>query len=94
MIEGVSTAGDIYQAERLLEEYHCGFGVNRDFVQEFENGQLRFSGHDNNGDPRICEISDHRFFIGTAFQPERSALKQTVPPLITAFFNSSTLRDT
>ena len=84
-IERGSGAGDIYQAERVMEEYHCGFGVNRDFVQVFENSQLRFSGHDDNGDPRICEIPGHRFFIGTAFQPERSALKHRVHPLITAF---------
>jgi CTP synthase len=54
-------------------------------VNIFGNSNLRFSGHDDNGDPRICEITAHRFFIGTAFQPERSALKQTVHPLITAF---------
>jgi CTP synthase (UTP-ammonia lyase) len=84
-IEQGSRAGDIYQAERVLEEYHCGFGVNPDFVQVFENSRLRFSGHDDNGDPRVCEIPGHRFFIGTAYQPERSALKQTVHPMITAF---------
>jgi CTP synthase (UTP-ammonia lyase) len=84
-IEQGSRAGDIYQAERVLEEYHCGFGVNPDFVQVFENSRLRFSGHDDNGDPRVCEIPGHRFFIGTAYQPERSALKQSVHPMITAF---------
>jgi CTP synthase (UTP-ammonia lyase) len=88
-IERDSRAGDIYQAERVLEEYHCGFGVNRDFEHIFENSQLRFSGHDDNGDPRVCEIPDHRFFIGTAYQPERSALKQTVHPLITAFLTAA-----
>lgn len=84
-IERGSRAGDIYQAERVMEEYHCGFGVNRDFEKVFENSQLRFSGHDDNGDPRVCEIPGHRFFIGTAFQPERSALQRRVHPLITAF---------
>jgi len=88
-IEHGSRAGDIYQAERVLEEYHCGFGVNRDFVQNFENSQLRFSGYDDSGDPRVCEIPSHRFFIGTAFQPERSALKQTGHPLITAFLTAA-----
>ena len=84
-IEHDSRAGDIYQTEKVMEEYHCGFGVNLDFVNIFGNSNLRFSGHDDNGDPRICEITAHRFFIGTAFQPERSALKQTVHPMITAF---------
>jgi CTP synthase (UTP-ammonia lyase) len=84
-VERGSRAGDIYQTERVLEEYHCGFGVNRDFVQAFENSQLRFSGHDDNGEPRVCEIPAHRFYIGTAFQPERSALRHRVHPLISAF---------
>lgn len=88
-IEHGSRAGDIYEAEKVMEEYHCGFGVNRDFVNIFENSQLRFSGYDDNGEPRICEITAHRFFIGTAFQPERSALKQTVHPLITAFLTAA-----
>jgi CTP synthase (UTP-ammonia lyase) len=88
-IEHGSRAGDIYQTEKVMEEYHCGFGVNRDFVNIFENSQLRFSGYDDNGEPRICEITAHRFFIGTAFQPERSALKQTVHPLITAFLTAA-----
>jgi CTP synthase (UTP-ammonia lyase) len=88
-IEQDSRAADIYQTERVMEEYHCGFGVNLDFVNIFENSNLRFSGHDDNGDPRLCEITAHRFFIGTAFQPERSALKQTVHPLITAFLTAA-----
>ncbi len=84
-IERSSRAGEIFQSERVLEEYHCGFGVNQDLLYIFENGELKFSGHDDNGEPRICEIPGNRFFIGTAFQPERSALRKTVHPLIAAF---------
>ena len=84
-IERDSRAGEIFQSERVLEEYHCGFGINQDLLHIFENGELKFSGHDDNGEPRVCEIPGHRFFIGTAFQPERSALRQTVHPLVTAF---------
>ncbi len=84
-IERNSRVSDIYQTERALEEYNCGFGVNQDLLHVFEKSELIFSGHDDNGEPRVCEIPGHRFFIGTAFQPERSALKHKVHPLITAF---------
>lgn len=84
-----SRAGEIYQADRIMEEYHCGFGVNPELVRIFDNSGLKFSGHDDNGEPRLCEIPDHRFFIGTAFQPERSALKPCVHPLITAFLRAA-----
>jgi CTP synthase (UTP-ammonia lyase) len=84
-IERSSRAGDIYQSERVLEEYHCGFGVNQDLLHIFEDSELKFSGHDDNGEPRVCEIPAHRFYIGTAFQPERSALRRRLHPLICAF---------
>ncbi|MDH3634470.1 MAG: hypothetical protein OES20_07165 [Gammaproteobacteria bacterium] len=88
-IERESRAGDIYQADRIMEEYHCGFGVNRELMHIFDDSGLKFSGHGNNGEPRLCEIPGHRFFIGTAFQPERSALKSCVHPLITAFLRTA-----
>lgn len=88
-IERESRAGDIYRADRIMEEYHCGFGVNPELVHIFENSELKFSGHDESGEPRLCEIPGHRFFIGTAFQPERSALKSSVHPLITAFLRAA-----
>jgi CTP synthase (UTP-ammonia lyase) len=84
-IEQGSRAGDIYRAENVLEEYHCGFGVNQDLLHIFEDSELKFSGHDDNGEPRVCEIPAHRFYIGTAFQPERSALRRRLHPLICAF---------
>ena len=88
-IEHESRAGQIYQADRIMEEYHCGFGVNPELMGIFDDSELKFSGHDDNGEPRLCEIPDHRFFIGTAFQPERSALEARVHPLITAFLRAA-----
>jgi len=88
-IEPESRAGDIYQSDRIREEYHCGFGVKRELMHIFDNSELKFSGHDDSGEPRLCEIPGHRFFIGTAFQPERSALKSRVHPLITAFLRAA-----
>lgn len=60
--------------DQIHEGYHCSYGVNPRYLQLFEDTELNFCGFDNQGDPRAFELQGHRFFVGTAFQPERSAL--------------------
>ena len=78
-----------YQSGLINEQYNCGFGVNRDYLPLFENSPLTFTGFDADDDPRAFELQDHRFFIGTAFQPERSALQNEVHPLIEGFLTTA-----
>ena len=80
---------EIYSQFRINEEYNCGFGVNREYLPIFEESDLRFSGFDDDGDPRVLEIPEHRFFIGTAFQPERSAFAGRSHPLIMALLEAA-----
>jgi len=75
----------LYQSEVVKEQYNCGFGVNKSYLSLFENPELRFTGHDPENDPRAFELGSHRFYIGTAFQPERSALSEVIHPLIKGF---------
>lgn len=63
--------------------------VNPAYLSIFEGSELTFSGFDKSGDPRILEISKNRFFVGTAFQPERSAFAGQVHPLISRFVESA-----
>lgn len=79
----------IYGRSRIEETYNCGFGVNRRYLPIFASSELRFSAFDDDGDPRALEIASHRFFIGTAFQPERSALAGSEHPLIMAFLEAA-----
>lgn len=79
----------IYGTQQIHEEYFCGYGVNRDYLTIFEGSGLVFSGFDQDGDPRALEIPAHRFFVGTAFQPERSALRGESHPLIAAFVRAA-----
>ena len=80
----------IYQSALVHEEYNCGFGVNRDYLSIFDNTDLTFTGFDDEGDPRALEHDTHPFFIGTAFQPERSALSDKLHPVITEFLRAAT----
>ncbi|HVU17840.1 MAG TPA: CTP synthase [Candidatus Didemnitutus sp.] len=75
----------IFDGRPTEEGFHCGYGVNPVFRTRLEAAGMRFTGFDPIGDIRAMELSTHPFFIGTLFQPERSALKGLVHPLITAF---------
>ena len=69
----------------LNEGYHCRFGLDERYRARFAAGPLRFVGEDAAGEARAFELDGHRFFFGTAFQPERSALAGRDHPLIAAF---------
>jgi CTP synthase (UTP-ammonia lyase) len=76
---------NIYEAERVKEEYNCGYGVNPEYLSLFEGSDMAFTGFDEDGDPRVLEIKRNNFFVGTAYQPERSALSGSSHPLIQYF---------
>ena len=84
-----SQVAAFYQSDKIEEDYHCSFGVNTDYLFIFDGSELCFTGHDKSSAPKILELPNHRFFIGTAFQPERSALKKQVHPLITGFLQAA-----
>ncbi|TMN88554.1 hypothetical protein CWB72_12485 [Pseudoalteromonas phenolica] len=78
----------IYKNRQIIEEFNCGFGVNPDYLHLFTGSEMSFTSEDQHGDPKSLEIKSHSFFIGTAFQPERSALKHLPHPLIQAFLHA------
>ncbi len=76
----------IFGGRPIHEGYHCNYGVNPVYRARLEAAGLRFTGFDPAGDIRAFELPGHRFFLGTLFQPERSALRGgTSHPLIEAF---------
>ncbi len=80
-----SAVSRLYQNTSVEEAYHCSFGVNREYLSLFEGSDLHFVGFDESGDPRVFELAGHTFFVGTAYQPERWALRDRAHPLIEAF---------
>jgi CTP synthase (UTP-ammonia lyase) len=75
----------IFGGQNSQEGYHCNYGPNPDYRTRFEAGGLRFTGVDAENQIRALELRGHSFFIGTLFQPERSALTGRRHPLIEAF---------
>lgn len=81
-----SKVRDIYGANEIIEQYGiCNYGLNPEYSPLLEKAGLRIAGIDLDGEVRIMEHIEHPFFVGTLFQPERSALQNISHPLIKAF---------
>jgi CTP synthase (UTP-ammonia lyase) len=83
-----SRLAKIYGCETATEEYHCSYGLNPQYAQRLESGPLTVAARDDEGGVRAIELSEHPFFMGTLFQPERAALRDQLPPLVKAFVAS------
>ncbi len=79
----------IYGADEIRETYRCSFGPNPAYVARLTDGGLKVGATGPDGEVRAIELSGHRFFFGTLFQPERSALKGNIHPLITGFVEAA-----
>ena len=84
-----SMLNKIFSNLPTIEEYHCNYGLNAVWKSKLESAGLYFSGYDHNNEIRAFELPTHPFYVGTLFQPERSALKGITHPLIIAFIKSA-----
>lgn len=80
---------ELFAGQVAREGYHCNYGVNTTWRTRLESAGVRFTGHDDAGDIRAMELPAHPFFVGTPFQPERSARSGVPHPLITAFVRAA-----
>lgn len=80
-----SALAAIYGSSSDIEEYQCSYGLSPRYRELFASSALRFTAFDTEGSVRGFELASHPFFIGTLFQPERSALAGRHHPLVTAF---------
>ena len=77
-----------YGAPRT-ERFHCSFGLNPACEALLENGGLEVAARGESGEVRAVELREHPFFLGTLFQPERSALRGELHPLVDAFLQAA-----
>ncbi|MCS2164628.1 CTP synthase C-terminal region-related (seleno)protein [Scandinavium manionii] len=73
----------------IEEGYHCNYGISPDFAAELDEGALRVTGWDEEGEIRAVELITHPFFVGTLFQHERNALAGRPAPLVHAFLRAA-----
>ncbi len=88
LVEGTKAA-ELYGEHLITEQYRCSYGFNVAYLHLFETSDLQVTGFDQDEDPRIIELEGHPFFMGTAYQPERSSLLGETHPLIIEFVRAA-----
>ena len=78
-----------YGRDSIEEGYHCSYGIADDFARELEQGDLRVTGWDDDGEIRAVELVTHPFFVATLFQHARNALEGRPAPLVHAFLRAA-----
>ncbi|SEO82947.1 hypothetical protein [Paenibacillus sp. OV219] len=85
-----SLVAKAYGRHEITEQYGtCSYGLNAAFLSKFERSGMPVVGVDTDGIARIMELTSHPFYIGALFQPERSALRGEVHPLIKAYLHAA-----
>lgn len=84
-----SLAARSYGETDVAEQYYCNFGLNPEYRSLFDGNELCIVGSDQDGEPRIVELSTHRFFIATLFVPQVTSLPEHPHPLIAAYLRAA-----
>jgi CTP synthase (UTP-ammonia lyase) len=82
---GSRTSGFYEGCTVIEEEYRCSFGLNPQHQAALEKSGLRVVGAGDQGEARVMEMPDHRFFVGTLFVPQLLSTDSHPHPLIVAF---------
>jgi CTP synthase (UTP-ammonia lyase) len=83
-------AHQVYGKEEVVEAFRCNYGLALEYRDRIGRGGLKIAGVDSNGEVRIVELPDHRFFIATLFLPQLSSSSGMPHPLIVAFLQAAT----
>ena len=87
-IRSGSLVSQIYGSKTIIENYNCSYSLNETYRAEFEESDLQLVGTNKDGDVRIIELPEHRFFIATLFQPQLGQTNSFPHPLVASFLNS------
>lgn len=82
-------ARQVYGKEEVAEKFRCNYGLDPEYRDKIGSGVLKISGVDPNGEVRIVELSDHRFFITTLFLPQLSSSFDMPHPLMIAYMQAA-----
>lgn len=86
-----SVAHKIYGREvaEVEEQFYCNYGLNPQYRSELESGEMKVTGIGPDGEARVIEMPDNRFFIGTLFVPQLSSTVEKPHQLIIAYLKAA-----
>jgi CTP synthase (UTP-ammonia lyase) len=80
-----SQAAMAYGSEMAAEDYYCNFGLNLEYLDAITKAGLKVTGTDQDGEPRILELPNLRYFVATLFVPQTSSPVGKPHPIIRSF---------
>lgn len=80
----------IYGCDEVVEEFFCNYEVNPEYEPQFASAGLDIVARASGREARAVELTNHRFFIATLFQPQLSSTPERPHPLLTAFLLAAT----
>lgn len=92
MLKIIDTSSILYKSYEkldLLGKYYCSFGINENYIDTLKSNGLILTSKSNEGHYRSFEISNHRFFVGTLFQPALTSSENEPNPIIIEFLRTS-----
>jgi CTP synthase (UTP-ammonia lyase) len=83
----------VYGRTEIEEYYYCNFGINPEFQRAVDEAGLKVVGTDQDGEPRVLQLPDQRFYVATLFVPGASLTEGVVEmegphPLVEAFLQA------
>lgn len=84
-----SMAAELYGAAEVRERYYCNFGLNPSYQRLIDEGGLRVTGMDGDGEARVLEIPSHPFYLATLFVPQARSTARRPHPLVTGFLRAT-----
>jgi CTP synthase (UTP-ammonia lyase) len=79
----------IYGRWRIVERYHCSYGLNPSYRAAIQRAGMNIVGEDDQGDVRAVELPGHPFYIATLFQPQLESAPGRPAPLVRAFVDAA-----
>lgn len=84
-----SRAAHFYNEAEATEQYYCNFGLNPEHQERLHEAGLRVSGIDQDGEARVLELPERRFYLATLFVPQLTSSPDRPHPLITAYLQTA-----
>ena len=84
-----TVARRLYGKEEVSEQFRCNYGLNPEYQETIGRGELRVSGLGPDGEARIVELPDHRFYLATLFLPQLSSAPDKPHPIILGYLQAA-----
>ena len=78
-----------YKKDSVTEEFFCNYEVNPEFEGPVIEAGFTIAARGEQGEIRAIELSSHRFFLATLFQPQLSSKPGKPHPVIVEFLRAA-----